>query len=86
MLWIWLRFALVWMLRMLVPPPIPARPLPQIDVNAPCPACGHRKGKITCVEADGHPTIRHECDVCGARFHEQPVLKDASAKLIWPRG
>lgn len=53
---------------------------PRVDVNHPCPACGHRRGKIACVQAapaNGKPGafIEHTCLVCSARFYEGTVIK-----------
>jgi len=55
---------------------------PIVDVNAKCPACGHRDGKIKCVTAKvaekggaEQPMIEHTCKVCGATFHEPTVLQ-----------
>lgn len=50
-----------------------------IDVNAKCPVCGHCSGKLQAVEAmvGNFKTIAclHTCNVDGARWFEQSVVK-----------
>lgn len=74
MIFVWLRRALFVILRLLVPPP--EEPvIPQIDVNAPCPSCGHRDGQIRAVSiAGGAPQVQHTCKVCNAQWFEKPIL------------
>lgn len=79
MIILWLRAAAIWLLKLLIPPPPPPPPIPQIDPCAPCPSCGHRKGRITSVEIDGKMLVQHDCDVCKARWHEKAVLQDPTA-------
>lgn len=55
-------------------PPIPPQ-VPQLDINAPCPACGHRRGKLKSGQKDGKLQVQHDCLVCGAQWWEDPVLK-----------
>ena len=89
MIWVWLRQAIYFLGVLLIPPPKPSLPLYQpIDPNAPCPACGHRNGKIRCVlpsPEQPDPTIMHQCSVCGARFFEKTVVQGDNVKeLIHP--
>ncbi len=52
----------------------------KIDVNAKCPACGNRNGKlqVVIVELENQhpvPHIQHHCQVCFAFFYEDTVMK-----------
>jgi hypothetical protein len=76
MIWLYLKHALLWMVRMLVPPPANQRAIPSIDPNAVCPACGHRQGKIRAVLASDRTVIQHECGVCLCKWYEKPILSD----------
>lgn len=56
------------------------------DENAPCPACGHRDGKIRWASAmqweDGRKgALVHQCNTCMAAWAESPIVK-ASAWVI----
>lgn len=74
MLILWLRLALVWCLKLIIPPP--QEPvIPKIDPNAPCPSCGNRQGSIVAVDVNGQKLVRHNCTICKARWHESPVLQ-----------
>jgi hypothetical protein len=44
----------------------------RVDVNAKCPACGHRLGRIEF--ASDLRLIRHVCLVCAAAWGERPVV------------
>lgn len=84
-----LRFLGKCVLFVLVPPPkgrfSRKSPLPVLDVDAPCPGCGHTSGTISCVIGDDPTTlkIRHTCNVCGGRWHD-PTVVDANTKQLWP--
>lgn len=68
--------------------------LARADINARCPVCGWRKGWIRCVlKAKPMPTSRevlpegfilcqHSCKVCGARWHDMPILKVDPSKVM----
>lgn len=78
------------MARLFIVPPSPSS-LPKLLIDATCPGCGHSKGKITCVEAHSAnnifvPMIQHQCQVCGARWHEPTVYKDPKPGEILPSG
>lgn len=62
-------------------PPLPE--IPTLDINAPCPACGHRLGKLRCVVPEGSNSVRveHECQVCKARFYEAPILENPGVRI-----
>jgi hypothetical protein len=53
----------------------------EVDVNAKCPACGHRDGKLKCViveakdDANRTAMIEHTCQVCDAKFYEPTIVK-----------
>lgn len=73
MIFVWLRKALFFILRLVIPPPEEPT-IPKIDVNAPCPSCGHRDGEISAVSVSGAaPQVQHKCKVCGARWFENPI-------------
>lgn len=73
MIFVWLRRAIFELLRLLVPPPEEPT-IRQIDVNAPCPSCGHRDGEISAITVAGSkPQVQHKCKVCSARWFENPV-------------
>lgn len=67
--WLWVGF-----LKLLIPPPNKP-PIPKIDPNAPCPSCGATDGQITAVNVENRMLVRHQCHVCRATWHEQPVLR-----------
>lgn len=46
MIWLYLRAALFFLLRLVVPPPALPTAAPKIDINARCPVCGHCDGEI----------------------------------------
>lgn len=65
--------AVVRLLRyVLVPPKVL---IPKRDVNAICPMCGHRKGRLSRAINGGVVAIQHTCLVCGCEFFEDTVLK-----------
>jgi formate dehydrogenase maturation protein FdhE len=82
-IWLWLRAIIQAVRKLLAFPPAQ---LPQVDMTAPCPACGHRdKRTIACVMVEGEqiPMIRSECGVCSARWHQSTIVK-ATQGEIWP--
>lgn len=72
MIWIWLKRALFGFGLLIIPP---TRSAKVIDVNAACPACGHRNGalKFQRVDKDNKPVaaVRHDCKVCGCGWYEE---------------
>jgi transcription elongation factor Elf1 len=61
----------------------------EVDVNAKCPSCGHRDGKLKCtvVSSDKGRTVmvEHTCNVCEAKFFEPTIVKPSawvSAELL----
>jgi hypothetical protein len=74
MIWIWICDAVIWLLKLIIPPP-PKPVIPQIDQNAPCPSCGHCEGELSAVERDSKMMVQHRCLVCKAKWWENPVLK-----------
>jgi C4-type Zn-finger protein len=82
MIWHWMLRALrfvVWLFA-----PAQPRDVAKINANAPCPVCNHRNGNLRTVHlmriVAGKPPIkevfcRHECNNCGARFFELPVVE-----------
>lgn len=52
-----------------------------IDLNAKCPACGHRNGKLKAVFVDRETKpnrtmmVEHTCQVCTAQFYEPTIVK-----------
>lgn len=56
-----------------------------IDVNAKCPCCGHRSGKLTSVLLpDGKIYVQHHCNIDGSNWYEDPLVKDAH-KFVYPQ-
>lgn len=72
MIWLWIRAMIDCIHWLLVPPPAP--PVKPIDINAPCPTCGHRSGKLSAGLNGTKPACVHTCLICGAQFFEDPVL------------
>jgi hypothetical protein len=69
-----------------MPPKVPIAPLPFIDPNMPCAACGNRKGTLMTVPNydDGVPVlVRHTCDTCGAKTFHRTVTQ-AAKDVIYP--
>jgi len=52
-----------------------AREVAVVNPNDPCPACGHREGTIRCVHRGTQVLVQHTCGMCGARYHELPIVK-----------
>lgn len=48
MIYLYLKQALLFLLKLAIPPR-PVEPEPAVDINARCPACGHRNGEIELV-------------------------------------
>jgi hypothetical protein len=72
MIFVWLGRFFAWLHWLIIPPLTP--PVREIDIDAPCPMCGHRKGKLSAGENGGKPACVHTCLVCGARSFEDPIL------------
>ena len=68
MIWIWIGSFFARLRWILVPPPENFRPVRKIDVNAPCPICGHGKGRLSVGMNGGKPACQHNCLVCGGTF------------------
>jgi hypothetical protein len=53
----------------------------EVDVDAKCPSCGHRDGKLKCVIVEAKDgagrtaMIEHTCQVCSANFYEPTIVK-----------
>lgn len=45
----------------------------KIEINAACPACGHRSGDI--MWSQEYKRVMHFCKVCKAAWGEDPVVK-----------
>jgi hypothetical protein len=60
------------------PPP----PIPQEDINEPCPCCGHTNGMIRGIQENGRFMLQHVCKVCGAVWNKLPIID----QLGLPRG
>ena len=65
---LWL--ALLWLARMFIPG---RPPKTKIDVNAPCPACGHPSTEIQIIKRDKQYFIEHRCETCKARWPEDVI-------------
>jgi hypothetical protein len=82
-------FVLAWRFLLRLVRPVSARDVAQINQNAPCPVCGARRGKLRAVRQVVSTTTfslsvacQHECQVCGARFYEAPVVKLDAARVM----
>jgi hypothetical protein len=56
-----------------------------VDINQKCPGCGHRSGKLLCVDGQSEAEnpkrmkiIQHQCQVCGALWFEPCVVQPAA--------
>jgi hypothetical protein len=74
MIFIWIGQFVSWF-RWLLTPPI-SRQIRKIDVNAPCPICGHCKGRLSVGVNGGKPACMHNCLICGGTFYEPPTVND----------
>jgi hypothetical protein len=74
MIWIWICDAVIWLLKLVIPPP-PKPFIPKINPNEICPSCGWEAGALSAVERDGKMMVQHRCNICHARWWEDPVLK-----------
>lgn len=73
MIFVWLRTALFYFMRLFFAP-LPPKWIP-IDENEMCPACGHQHGKLTAETwRDGSLHVRHDCLTCKATWFSAPVL------------
>ena len=83
-------------LRWLAVPPSP-RDVARIDPNAKCPGCGNESGAIACIhksvwrkvdntkpatEIGVEVLIKHTCEVCGAQWFENPIVKASPDRLL----
>lgn len=57
--------------------------LSRIKENDHCPVCNHQKGIIRAVVRENRVLCQHTCGICGARWHELPVLK-STTETVWP--
>lgn len=74
MIWRWMYDAIVFLLKLVIPPPSKEE-VPRIDANAACPACGNKTGKIRLVKLPNNEMmIRHDCLACAAAWHQKTVL------------
>lgn len=55
-----------------------------LDINAKCPCCGHKNGKLTSVIIDGKLLVQHHCNIDGANWFEDPIVSDAQ-KFVYPQ-
>jgi hypothetical protein len=74
MIWHWLREALFWMLKLIIPPLPEEVPPPEIDQNEPCPGCGHRSGRLSIVAKSQRLYVQHDCNICAAQWWSKPVI------------
>ena len=74
MIIIWLKAALLFAIKLILPPP-PQAVFPVIDRDEQCPACGHRNGGIECVAEQNRTVVQHTCNECGAQWNVATVLK-----------
>lgn len=69
-----LRFAIVWLLKLIIPPPSKAA-IPRIDPNATCPGCGNCDGWIQIKKLPTNDfVIEHNCKECRTQWHEKPIM------------
>lgn len=91
MIWYWIRLAYLRLRWLFIYPA--ARDLAQHNIDAACPCCGHRSGSLRCVhreavraqstgQPDIHVMVQHTCKVCGARWHDEPVVKSTPG-AVW---
>lgn len=97
MIWLALRWCLLWALKLVVVPER-AAPDPVIDPNSKCVVCGAREGKLRAVsvaplverdEQTGKDVVlksqlkcEQTCQVCGARMNHDPVHEKADELAI----
>ena len=73
MIWLWIRDALFWVLKLIIPP-LPEEIVPKIEKDAVCPGCGHQNGRLSIVSKNGQLYVQHDCNVCRAQWWEKPVI------------
>lgn len=83
MIFLWIGKIVDWM-RWLFVAPIPPPYVPKINVNAPCPNCGHEQGTIRAEENQGKPACSHRCAVCHAKWFEPPVYSITNGLTFVP--
>lgn len=81
MFWFWIvKFIKFFVYLFKIPDPLLVS---KIDPNKKCPVCGHRKGTLKAVKAKkgndpNYVFCLHTCQVCGARFFSDPIMKNES--------
>lgn len=83
MIWVALHYVIAFVLKLVVPPEAKAA-IRKINVNAPCPGCGHTKGHIRSVEEAGRMVVQHSCHVCYAAWNESPVVRVQQGTVLKP--
>lgn len=81
MIWYYLRLAFTFIARLLLP--MPASATARVRPDSPCPACGARANTVRCVLRGSDILVQHTCSTCGARWHENTVVK-VDASLVLP--
>ena len=94
MIFHYIGLAFRWLLRWLVPPP--ASYWAKAERNRKCPVCGHRQGRLRCVEVPSQEPqkqqgvrpmmteLQHSCLECGARCYEKPLDPKATTMTVRP--
>ena len=75
MIYLWLKAALSFLAKMIIPPPAKPPVFGVVSPNEQCPACGHRGGKLKCVTEGAQTFVQHLCDQCNARWNSATVCK-----------
>jgi formate dehydrogenase maturation protein FdhE len=68
----YLGIALLWLARLIIPG-LPAPPRVRVDINAPCPACGHPSTEIKITRQGPKYYVEHHCETCKARWPEDVI-------------
>ena len=95
MIFHWLRLALYFIGRLIIPPPRIEDP--QIDPDEKCPACGARSNQIKYVivtskkgkageAAFREGRIQLDCRICGATRWKKPLYENLPGKGVRPIG
>jgi transcription elongation factor Elf1 len=77
MLILWLRAALIFLVKLIIPEPTRRT---RIDSTAPCPACGSRAGVIETVQAGTKIVVQHNCSTCKCYWYEEPISADVAIR------
>ena len=80
MIILWLYKFFMFLVRLIVPPPEELF----IEINAKCPVCGHRDGKISSVLKNGKIAVQHHCNIDGSIWFEDAIVTDAH-KVVYPK-